>query len=187
MEYLDIRDEDGQITGCIKERKQVHQDGDLHGTSHVWIIRKSEQKIQLLLQKRSANKDAFPGCYDISSAGHVPAGEDFIESAIRELKEELGIEIKEEELQFLDAFKFEKKKMFYGQPFHNYEYSKVYILWKDIEPEEMVLQQEEVESVMWMDFKKCYELVEKKHPDFCIFMKELHMIEKWVKKNNFSE
>ena len=43
------------------------------------------------MQKRSADKDSFPGVYDVSSAGHLPAGEDFRKSAVRELKEELGI------------------------------------------------------------------------------------------------
>ena len=55
-------------------------------------MRKNEKgSYDLLLQKRSENKDAFPGCYDISSAGHLPAGQDYLSSALRELEEELGI------------------------------------------------------------------------------------------------
>ena len=42
----------------------------------------------------------YPGCYDISSAGHVQAGDEFLPSAVRELKEELGIEAREEDLEF---------------------------------------------------------------------------------------
>ena len=38
MEYLDIRTENGELTGEIKERTQVHTDGDIHGTSHVWLL-----------------------------------------------------------------------------------------------------------------------------------------------------
>ena len=52
----------------------------------------------MLLQKRSREKDAFPGCYDISSAGHIPAGDGFVESALRELEEELGIRAEPSEL-----------------------------------------------------------------------------------------
>ena len=78
MEFLDIRDKNGNPTGEVKERSLVHADGDIHGTSHVWIVRKNEKgSYDLLLQKRSENKDAFPGCYDISSAGHLPAGQDY--------------------------------------------------------------------------------------------------------------
>lgn len=104
MEYLDIVDENGEPTGVIKERSKVHAEGDLHRTSHVWIVRDNDKGgWDVLLQKRSQNKDSFPGCYDISSAGHIPAGDDYIESALRELKEELGIDAKPEELE-------EKKK-----------------------------------------------------------------------------
>ena len=107
MEYIDIRDEAGRRTGLVKEREEVHRDGDLHATSHVWIVN-AEKKAglesredtgrsgpegsvmtcQVLLQKRSMNKDAYPGCYDISSAGHLSAGQDYFEAACRELEEE---------------------------------------------------------------------------------------------------
>lgn len=86
MEYLDIRTENGELTGEIKERTQVHTDGDIHGTSHVWLVRytdKNKKKFDILLQKRAATKDAYAGCYDISSAGHIPAGQDYLESAVR--------------------------------------------------------------------------------------------------------
>ena len=93
MEYLDIRTENGELTGDIKERTQVHTDGDFHGSSLVWLVRytdKNKKKFDILLQKRAATKDAYAGCYDISSAGHIPAGQDYLESAVRELEEELG-------------------------------------------------------------------------------------------------
>ena len=86
-EYFDLRREDGSKTGVVKERALVHRDGDLHGTAHVWILRPSGSGFDVLLQKRSMEKDAYPGCWDISSAGHLPAGSDFRESALRELGE----------------------------------------------------------------------------------------------------
>ena len=43
MEFLDIRDKNGNPTGEVKERSLVHADGDIHGTSHVWIVRKNEK------------------------------------------------------------------------------------------------------------------------------------------------
>ena len=59
--------------------------------SYVWILRETDKGTEVLLQKRSANKDSYPGLYDTSSAGHVIAGDAPIVSAIRELHEELGI------------------------------------------------------------------------------------------------
>ena len=43
MEYFDIRTPDGKVTGKIKERSLVHRDGDLHGTSHIWLVRKNTE------------------------------------------------------------------------------------------------------------------------------------------------
>ena len=72
MEMIDLRDRDGKRTGEVKERTLVHRDGDLHGTAHVWLVRYRADRgsADVLLQKRSADKDSFPGYYDISSAGH---------------------------------------------------------------------------------------------------------------------
>ena len=65
-------------------------------------------KKELLLQKRSATKKSHPNCWDISGAGHIRAGESVIEGAIRELKEELGIEANENDLRFIDIVKSTK-------------------------------------------------------------------------------
>ena len=88
MELLDIVDEKGNPTGETVPREVAHREGIRHRTAHVWIFRRRGGVVQILLQKRSDNKDSDPGCYDISSAGHIPAGSDYIPSAVRELKEE---------------------------------------------------------------------------------------------------
>ena len=77
MEYLDEVNENGEPTGRTVEREIAHSNGVRHRTAHVWIIRQYGGKIQVLLQKRSKTKDSYPGCYDISSAGHIPAGSDY--------------------------------------------------------------------------------------------------------------
>ena len=100
MEILDIVDDNGIPTGKTVERKTAHREGIQHRTAHLWIARKKCGNIELLLQKRCMEKDSFPGCYDISSAGHIPAGMDYVPSALRELREELGVTAKEEDLIF---------------------------------------------------------------------------------------
>ena len=77
MEILDICDEQGRPTGMTVDRAAAHRDGVLHRTAHVWIVRERGGKTQILLQKRSMDKESFPGLYDTSSAGHIPAGVDF--------------------------------------------------------------------------------------------------------------
>ena len=90
MERLDIVDQNAQPIGLTIDRDTAHAEGIRHRTSHVWILRRRGGCVEILLQKRSKTKDSFPGCYDISSAGHIPAGMDFVPSALRELKEEYG-------------------------------------------------------------------------------------------------
>ena len=88
-EMLDIVDENGVPTGRSVPRTVAHAEGLRHRTSHVWIVRRKAGRVQVLLQMRCAAKDSYPGCYDISSAGHIPAGDEFVGSALRELREEL--------------------------------------------------------------------------------------------------
>ena len=97
-EFLDIVDENGQPTGEMIDRETAHAKGVLHRTSHVWLARRKKGKVQILLQKRAEHKSSFPGCYDISSAGHIPAGNSYEVSALRELEEELGVKAEEKDL-----------------------------------------------------------------------------------------
>ena len=89
MEYFDIVDESGLPTGEIVSRDIAHRDGIRHRTAHVWVVRPAHAGYDILLQKRSRNKDSFPGFFDTSSAGHIPAGSEPLPSALRELKEGL--------------------------------------------------------------------------------------------------
>ena len=157
MEILDICDELGNPTGKTVERKIAHQQGILHRTAHVWILRKKENKIQILLQKRSEQKDSFPGCYDISSAGHIPAGDNYGQSAVRELKEELGIVVRESELIDCGNRRFHFEEIFHGRLFKDNQVSKIFVLWKDLEEKDFVFVDHEVSEVKWLDFEKCYQ------------------------------
>ena len=181
MELLDIRDRQGNLTGEVKERSKVHADGDIHGTSHVWIVKKNKKgSYDLLLQKRSENKDAFPGCYDISSAGHLPAGQDYRTSALRELEEELGIKAEPEQLHFIGVHEGNCEEIFYGKPFKNHEISHVYLYCKPINIDELKLQEEEVQEVRWIDFETCCEKAKTGDKKYCIFPEELNMIKKYL-------
>lgn len=177
-EYFDIRDENGKITGEVKERSLVHQDGDLHGTVHIWVVRKTKKGYDVLLQKRSAEKDSFPGCYDISSAGHVEAGFDYKESALRELQEELGITAAEEELDYFGMHEGYVEEWFYGKLFKNHEISAMFLYDRPIEETELVLQAEEVESVCFMDYYVCMEKMKDGTLQHCIYMDEFETLGK---------
>ena len=60
-------------------RGDVHRDGDYHRAVHMWIFAENTQ--QLLLQRRADCKDSWPGLWDISSAGHISAGDSSLVTA----------------------------------------------------------------------------------------------------------
>lgn len=180
LEILDIVDKKGLPTGETVERSKAHELGIRHRTSHVWLVRRREGVLQVLLQKRSDGKDSYPGCYDISSAGHIPAGADFISSALRELKEELGVEAKPKQLIYCGQRKFKLECDFRGKPFRDNQVSNVYALWLDCNSSDFVLQKEEVSEVRWFDFDDCISKVERNEIPHCIYMEELEMVKRKV-------
>ena len=174
-EYLDIVDESGRPTGDIVERTAAHLNGIPHRTSHLWLVRKRDDRIQILLQKRAMTK-SFPECYDISSAGHIPAGQDFLPSAIRELREELGISAKETDLIFCGSRTIIWDDVFFGEPYHDRQYTKVFLLWADVDERDFVLQKEEVDGVLWMELEECIARVAAGTIKNCISLEELQMV-----------
>jgi len=195
MEILDIVDEYGMPAGGRIDRETAHREGIRHRTAHVWIMRRKETcgpggkeaaegtngiKYEILLQKRSPDKDSYPGCLDISSAGHIPAGDEVVDSAIREMKEELGITILPEQLHFCGKRKFSFQDVFHGKTFFDRQVSFVYIVWMDIEKDAMDLQKEEIEDVIWMDFEECIKMVEENSMKHCIAMEELLMLDRYI-------
>lgn len=176
MELLDIVNKQGQPIGLTIDRETAHAEGIRHRTSHVWILRKKGDSVEILLQKRSQSKDSFPGCYDTSSAGHIPAGVDFIPSALRELKEELGLDAQPEELIYCGQRRFSKRSIFHDRPFWDTQISNVYALWRDVEPEELTLQESEVDSVRWMGFWDCFQQVRHNQFRHCIVLEELQIV-----------
>ncbi|MGR8950845.1 MAG: NUDIX hydrolase [Gammaproteobacteria bacterium] len=88
QELLPIVDEHDRIIGTCA-RHIVHATGLRHRAVHILVF---DDSGRLFLQKRSMNKDLNPGLWDTSAAGHVDADEDYASSAVRELREELGLE-----------------------------------------------------------------------------------------------
>lgn len=60
-EILDIVDDNGQPTGEVIDRVTAHREGIPHRTSHVWLVRMKDSRLQVLLQKRSEEKDFLSG------------------------------------------------------------------------------------------------------------------------------
>ena len=76
------------------------------------------------------------------SAGHVDAGERIIDGAIRETSEELGVQTKEDDYEFICEYIDDK----------SYEIAQVYLLHINLNIEDFTLQPEEVAEVKWLSF-----------------------------------
>jgi len=86
-DIFDVVDEQDQVIGSAP-RSEVHGKGLRHRAIRGFVF---NQKGEILLQLRSANKDKHPRTWDTSCAGHVDSGETYQNAAVREMGEELGL------------------------------------------------------------------------------------------------
>jgi 16S rRNA (adenine1518-N6/adenine1519-N6)-dimethyltransferase len=93
-ELFDVVNERNEVTGQLT-RGEVHAKGLLHRAVHVFVVNTHGE---VYLQKRSHLKDVSPLQWDSSAAGHLDVGESYAACAIRETREEVGIEITDTEL-----------------------------------------------------------------------------------------
>lgn len=173
MEYIDVFDENNNPTGEIKEKQQAHEDGNFHRTAHVWII---NDKNELLLQKRSASKKSHPNCWDISGAGHIRAGETVINGAIRELKEELGVQAEEKDFEYIATIKSAKNPK-------NMEFGYVYLLRCNKKIEEYTFFDDEVSEVKYVYFEQLEKMVEEKIEGLLIHTEEFKKLFEYIRSN----
>ena len=101
-EWVDLLDTDGNNTGQRILKSEAHQKGLFHPTVHIWLYTDTGE---VLLQQRAKIKKTFPLCWDVSVAGHVSAGETILAGAIREIKEEIGLDVVENDLKPIGVFK----------------------------------------------------------------------------------
>lgn len=169
-EYFDILDDNGNKTGKKKLRREVHRDGDWHKTVHIWII---NQNGDILLQRRAANKDSHPNMLDISSAGHLSEGDESLDGAIRELKEELNIDIKPEELEFICTLKRSSR---YSSTFINNEFDDLYFLRTNLKVDDIKYEEEEISEIFFVAYKEFKKMVNERNKELIMHDDEFKII-----------
>ena len=182
MEFFDLVDAEGMPRGFTVSREEAHRLGILHRTTHTWVIRRQDGKWQALLQKRSDDKDSYPGRFDTSSAGHIPAGTEPLESALRELEEELGICAKPEDLTYAGKFRVGFEEVFHDALFRDDEIAWVYVYQKPVDAEALQLQAEEVSAVAWFDVEALKTFVAEEDPRFCVTPQGLAVLTAYLSK-----
>lgn len=146
-EVFDIYTRDGKYLGT-RTRGECHSKnpGFYHKPVWIWIINDDGQ---FLVQKRARFKKWYPGYWAAPSAGHVEAGEKLVDGAVRETKEELGIDTKPEDYHFLGEYISDT----------TWEIGQIYLLKISKKIEDMHLSEKEVEQVKWLSFDEFKDLL----------------------------
>lgn len=150
-ELVDVYALDGSKTGEILTKEQAIREGKLIKAFQIWIF---NNKNEVLMQLRSRDKVNDAGMIDICS-GHVQSGENEIQAVIRELREELGINVFTDR-EFKDILKIGTGRM----DFTKYGRQGNYIVpWyflklkRTIDYSDFQLQEDEVEKVKWVPYE----------------------------------
>ncbi|CAG7595065.1 NUDIX hydrolase [Peptoniphilus senegalensis] len=147
MEYWDVYDKKGKWKRRAIRKGERLKNNEYHIIVEGWILREDGN---FVIQRRSLNKKSFAGMWYCSAGGSVISRETPKEGMVREFKEELGIEISEDELK-LKRIITEKNTIFY-----------IFLVRKNISLDEITLQEEEVMDVDLADPSKIRKMIEDK-------------------------
>ena len=137
MELVDIVDENNNLTGQVEERWTAYNKGMWRRSVSCWIM---NYKGEILLQKRTANKRRNPNKW-AKTGGQVDSGESVEEAIKREVKEELGIDIPENQLKVVEIYKGDENSK-------RFAYNFIFVVNYNIE--DYKLQKEEVAEVKYV-------------------------------------
>lgn len=153
-EMIDVFDENtGEKTGEVISKNEAHKKGIWHSSIHLLIV--SEDKTKTLLQKRCADKKLYPNTWDIAVGGHISAGETPKISVRRELEEELGLNLNDYNIEYLITH----KEKLLNNDVNSNEFVSVFIIYADIDINDITLQKEEVSEVKWATKEELNDLI----------------------------
>ena len=136
MELWDLYTMDRVPTGKTMVRGTAQPAGTYRLVIHICIF---NHEGKMLIQQRTDDKPGFGGYWDMTVGGSVKAGETSRDAAERELKEELGIDLSFRERIPSLALSYEDG------------FDDIYLIQADIGPDQVVMQEEEVQAVRYAD------------------------------------
>ena len=164
MEKRDLYDINRNLTG-----ETIFKGEEIPNERYIIVVLVYIQnsKGQFLIQKRSKIKNGKLA----TTGGHPKSGESSVQGIISEVKEEIGLDLKAEDLKLYYSGKSDEERVFWDD----------YYIKMDVpDIEKLKLQEEEVESVCWLSAKEIKELKEKD-----IFWKnhyeEFEILLEWLK------
>ena len=153
MEFLDVFDENNESLGYSLSRKEIHDKNLFHRHVSSWIMNYDGL---ILLQQRSFSKNKNPGMW-AKTGGHVDAGESCDSAIKREVFEEIGLKVSDDQVSCYEVFKSELKENYYT---YNY------IFFTDFNENQFVLQSDEVEKVKYFSIEELEEFRRKNDSNF---------------------
>lgn len=180
MELLDVVDENNNLIGKVEDRETIHQKGLYHREVGIWIM---NEKGEILVQKRSANKKQAPNKWGIT-AGHVDAGQEPSDVVIREVFEEIGLELTKEEIEFLFVAKKHKK---FSDTQYNNNFQYIYFAKTNKKIEEYVIQEEELSELKYISIEELEKVIENKDEKYTFSKSEYFgILMKILKEKSFN-
>ncbi len=177
-ELIDIVDENDNVIG-VKLKSEAHRDGSRHRSAHVWIVKDGK----IFMQRRGKNKRFFPNKFDVACAGHLMSGESYEEGAIRELKEEVGLDIEKDRLIPLQKRKQTSiVKDENGSKYISREIMMVFLL-ELKNDEKMEIDKNEIEELKAFEIQELKDLLENRPELFVDDKKYLKDIVNLLEKN----
>lgn len=146
-ELINIVDTHGVLTEKTVLKSIAHTQGIPHACIHVWLY---TNKGEILLQQRNHTKETFPNYWDVSVAGHISAGENPIDTCLRETEEEINYQINPMQLNFIDVF---ENITHHKNNIIDHEFYYVYITPLNVAITSLNLQTEEVANVKLVTLK----------------------------------
>lgn len=144
MELWDIYDKYRKITGQTHIKGTRTGEGEYHLAVRVWIVNNNHE---LLIQRRQLDNITWAGMWEASASGSAVFGDNSHETAIKETKEEIGLNIEEEVLEPLFTVKFK------------IGFDDNYLIRREVNIDELILQREEVADVKWASMDQVREMV----------------------------
>lgn len=153
-EYIDIVTKEGLPTGKSALKSEIHLKGYFHNTAHVWLYTKQGE---ILLAQRADSKSICPLLWDVSVAGHVDASETIEHAAIREVKEEIGLDLIENNLHKIGVSECFQS---YPDGIVDNEFHHTFISELNLEIKDLSLDKNEVEDVKLVNLHEFQNLID---------------------------
>lgn len=124
-------------------RSVVHAKGLWHRTTGVWVV---NSDLQVLCQKRSLKKDQKPGYWEAYLGGHLASGEKYVDNAIAETTEEIGVKVNNGDFKHFKTLKSDSGT--------HKEYQGIFGIILNKKIEDFPFEVDEIDELKWIDFEK---------------------------------